>query len=59
MKNTPTQRTTRTKPSPPGRNGFKYRPRFGVVVLCKDERHQARVYAALLKRGYTLRVVAV
>jgi hypothetical protein len=47
------------KAKQPGRNGFKYRPQFGVVVLCKDERHQAKVYEALQRLGYRCKVVAV
>ncbi len=43
----------------PGRNGFKYRPRFGVIVLCRDELHQRDVYTALKAAGYKLKVVAV
>jgi len=44
---------------PPGRNGFRYRARFGVIVICDDEDHQERVYAALKEAGYTCRVVVV
>lgn len=43
----------------PGRNGYKYRPQYGVVVICNDERHQAQVYEALKAAGYTLKVVCV
>jgi hypothetical protein len=43
----------------PGRNGFKYRPKFGVVVLCTDERHHVEVYEALRRQGYRCKVVAV
>ena len=43
----------------PGPNGFKYRRRFGVIVLCQDEAHQRGVYAALKAAGYKLKVVAV
>jgi hypothetical protein len=43
----------------PGRNGFKYREQFGVIVLCKNERDQARVYNVLRRRGHDCRVVTV
>lgn len=43
----------------PGRNGFKYRPRHGVIVICRDELHQRDVYAALKAAGFKLKVVAV
>ncbi|VFR54794.1 hypothetical protein BRI6_1113 [plant metagenome] len=43
----------------PGRNGFKYRQRYGVIVICTDEAHQQEVYQALKRAGYTLKVVAV
>ena len=37
--------------------GCRYREQYGVIVICKDERHQKRVYEALLKQGYKLKVV--
>lgn len=43
----------------PGRNGFKYRPQFGVIVLCKDEAHQSKVFQRLTLQGYKLKVVCV
>lgn len=43
----------------PGRNGYRYRQQFGVIVVCKDETHQARVYAKLKRAGHKLRVVTV
>ncbi len=51
--------TTRRKPAIPGRNGFKYREQFGVVVICKNERHQATVYRVLSRRGHECKVVTV
>lgn len=38
---------------------FKYREQFGVIVICKDEADQRRVYEQLLAKGFTLRVVTV
>lgn len=49
----------RRKPARPGRNGFKYREQFGVVVICKNERHQATVYRVLSRHGHQCKVVTV
>ena len=44
----------------PGRNGYKYRQQFGIVVICDNEEAQARDYARLQRAGYKkLRVVTV
>lgn len=45
--------------TPPGRNGFRYRPKFGLVIVCRDELHQAEHYRRLTAQGYKLRVVTV
>lgn len=47
------------KPPALGKNGFKYRERHGVIVLCATEAEQARVFARLTKMGYRLKVVSV
>jgi hypothetical protein len=47
------------KKSPPGKNGFKYREQFGVIVLCADAKAQERVFNRLKALGYKLRVVTV
>jgi len=44
---------------PPGRNGFKYRPQWAVIVVCDDEDHQRTTYETLQAMGLRLRVVAV
>lgn len=54
------QRKTPTAPSkaatkPPGRNGFKYKQQFGIVVVCDDESAQARAYARLQRAGLATR----
>ena len=46
-------------PKTPGRNGFTYRPRYGVIVLCDDEVDQRVKYGALHAMGYALKVVCV
>lgn len=43
----------------PGKNGFKYKPRFGVIVVCKDEEEHKHVYEHLRAQGYKCRVVRV
>jgi len=44
----------------PGRNGYRYRQQFGIVVIVDNEREQARAYARLQRLGYRhLRVVTV
>lgn len=43
----------------PGENGFKYRPKFGLVINCKDESEQQKIYARLTKQGLKLKVVCV
>ncbi|WP_325436894.1 hypothetical protein [Pseudomonas nitroreducens] len=48
------------KPSKtPGRNGYAYKPRFGVIVVCPDEQAQQDTYQRLKAQGYKLRVVCV
>lgn len=44
---------------PPGRNGYRYRPQFGLIVVCRDEDDQQRVFAQLKREGYDPRVVCV
>jgi hypothetical protein len=46
-------------PLRPGENGFKYRPQYGLIVLCKDETDQRRRYARLVKMGMKPKVVCV
>ena len=44
----------------PGRNGFKYRQQFGIVVVLPDEAAQARAYEDLKRAGFQkLKVVTV
>lgn len=37
------------------------KPQYGVIVVCKDEQHQKRVYESLRKRfpGLNIKVVCV
>jgi hypothetical protein len=43
----------------PGRNGFKYKPCFGLVIVCPDEGFQQKHYSKLKALGYKVRVVCV
>lgn len=43
----------------PGKNGFKYREQYGVIVLCKSELEQQTLFNKLKRQGFTLRVVTV
>lgn len=43
----------------PGRNGFKYTPRFGLIIPCRDERDQQEKFAQLKAQGHKVRVVCV
>lgn len=43
----------------PGRNGFKYRPRFGLIIPCRDEQDQQKLFAQLKAQGVKARVVCV
>lgn len=43
----------------PGKNGFIYQRQFGIVVHCRDEKHQKAVFTALASKGYKLKVVTV
>ena len=42
-----------------GKNGFKYREQYGVIVMCSTEKHQAQTYEALRRRGLKCKVVTV
>ncbi|MEP4136729.1 MAG: hypothetical protein ABJL71_19020 [Cyclobacteriaceae bacterium] len=41
------------------KKSYTYKPQFGVIVHCKDERHQEKVFDKLQKEGFKLKVVAV
>lgn len=43
----------------PARNGYQYRQQFGVIVICKTEIHQAKIYNQLKRQGHQVRVVTV
>ncbi|MGN7832675.1 hypothetical protein ACTJI2_13795 [Pseudoxanthomonas sp. 22568] len=44
----------------PGRNGYRYKQQFGIVVVCDDEQAQQRAFERLKRAGFNkLRVVTV
>lgn len=38
---------------------FNYKERYGVIVICKDEKEQREIYERLLAQGLTLKIVTV
>lgn len=38
---------------------YTYKPQFGVIVICADEKEQKAVYDRLNKEGLTLKIVNV
>jgi hypothetical protein len=38
---------------------FNYKEQYGVIVICKDEREQKKIFEMLKKKGLTLKVVTV
>lgn len=42
-----------------GKNGFKYRPKYALNVLCKDEEEQKALYDKLTAMGLKVKVVCV
>ena len=42
-----------------GKNGFKYRQQYGVIVMCSDEQHQKQIFEWLKGMGNKVRVVTV
>jgi hypothetical protein len=45
-------------PGAPGRpKNNRYKEQFGVIVICRDEHHQERVYNALARNYEKVKVV--
>jgi hypothetical protein len=42
-----------------GKNGFKYREQYGVIILCDNAKTQENLFNKLKAQGYKLRVVTV
>lgn len=43
----------------PGKNGYQYKPQFGVLVHCNDELHQQQIYEQNKAQGLKCKVVAI
>lgn len=43
-----------------GKNGFKYKEQYGLIIRCKDENEQKSLFEKLKNQGYKkIKVVAV
>ena len=51
--------TTKVPQRRPGKNAFRYRQQFGVIVICATEAQQRAVYNRLRKAGNKCKVVTV
>ncbi|WP_202904910.1 hypothetical protein [Marinomonas sp. S3726] len=51
--------TNKNLPKPLGKNGFKYREQYGVIVICADEKQQESIFNDLKKQGHKCKVVTV
>lgn len=38
---------------------YKYKPQYGVIVICDNEKDQQAIYERLRAEGLTLKVVTV
>lgn len=38
---------------------YTYKPQYGVIVICADEKEQIAIFERLKKEGLTLKVVNV
>lgn len=38
---------------------YTYKPQYGVIVICTDEKEQQAIYERLNAEGLTLKVVSV
>jgi hypothetical protein len=48
------------KPTKPlGKNGFKYREQYGVIILCADAHAQETLFNKLKADGFKVKVVTV
>lgn len=46
-------------PKAPAKNGYTYKPKFGLIIQCDDEPHQQTVFEHLKSLGYKAKVVVV
>lgn len=40
-------------------NGFIYRQQYGIIVICRDDRHQRTLYNRFRREGHACKVVVV
>jgi len=60
QKDQPTGASLSGAKASPGRNRYRYRPQFGIVVICDSERAQEAAYRRLQRAGFKqLKVVTV
>jgi len=38
---------------------YKYKPQYGVIVICENEKQQIEIFEELKKKGYKLKIVNV
>lgn len=38
---------------------FLYKPQYGVIVICKDEKEQKRLFDSLQAKGHHCKIVVV
>lgn len=46
-------------PKAPAKNGYTYKPKFGLIIQCESETHQQTVFEQLKQLGYKVKVVVV
>jgi len=49
----------KSKTKPLGKNGFKYKPKFGVVIICEDEPSQVDAHRRVKELGLKTKVVTI
>lgn len=49
----------KTQAKPLGKNGFKYKEQYGLIIVCKDAQHQEQLFNQLKESGYKVKVVTV
>lgn len=43
----------------PAKNGYTYKPKFGLIIQCDDETHQQAVFEQLKQLGHKAKVVVI
>ncbi|ENX20179.1 hypothetical protein F892_03102 [Acinetobacter vivianii] len=50
---------TSLNPKAPAKNGYKYKPQWGVLIHCKDEKHQQAIYEKNKSKGLKCKVLSL